>query len=105
MIIECNVKTITEVDDNKITISCFSLENQDGKDKPTLFRADLLDKPKTINKEGGIEGELLLTHNDSNEKVAMLDKNGNLILSLDDDEVGEYYINNNGELIYGQQDT
>lgn len=103
MIIECNVKTITEVDENKITISCISLNNQEsGKDEPTLFKADLLENVKTINKVNGIEGELLLTHNDSNDQIGKLDENGNLILSLDDDDADNYYVNSNGELVYGQ---
>lgn len=104
MITECNVKTITEVENEKITISCISLVNQNEKDKPTLFKTDLLNNPKTINKTSGIEGELLLTHNDSSKQVGRLDENGNLIISLDNDDAGKYYVDSNGELNYGQQD-
>lgn len=103
MITECNVKTVTEIQDNKILISCVSFENQEERDKPTLFRADLLEGSKTINSEGGIEGELLLTHVDSNETVGELDEDGNLIITLNDDDVNEYYVDNDGQLKYGQQ--
>jgi hypothetical protein len=101
MTINCNTKTITEIVNNKITISCLSSDNQDGVDIPTLFRADMLTEPKTINKISGSEGELLLTHTDSGT-VAKITTDGELILELEDDDATKYSVNEEGELIYGQ---
>jgi hypothetical protein len=101
MTTNCNTKTVTEITDNKIKISCLSADNQDGIDVPTLFRADMLTEPKTINKTSGSEGELLLTHTDSNSTIAKITNDGELILELDDDDAAKYSVNEKGELIYG----
>lgn len=100
MITDCATRTVTEVVDNKIKISCVCSKNQDGSvDKPTLFRADILTKPSAINKISGLEGELLLTHEDSGD-IASVNKNGELILNLNGDNADLYEINDKGELIY-----
>ena len=100
MITECKTKTVTEIVDNKVTISCLVSENQDGVDIPTLFRTDMLDKPSTINRILGQEGELLITHVDSDENVASLNKDGEMILTLQDDEADKYNVDDNGYLVY-----
>ena len=100
MIIECSTKTITEVEDNKVKISCICSENQNGIDTPTLFRADILKKPSVVNRVSGLEGELLLTHTDSNENVAEINDKGELIISLQNDDVEKYNLDDKGNLIY-----
>ena len=100
MITECKTKTVTEIVDNKVTISCLVSENQNGVDTPTLFRADMLNKPSVINRISGQEGELLITHVDSDENVASLNKDGEMILTLQDDEVDKYSVDDNGYLVY-----
>lgn len=100
MITSCNIKTITEIKDNKILISCMCAENQNGVEYPTLFKADILDAPKTVNNENGVEGELLLTHVDSSENVGELNSKGELILNLNDDNAENYFIDTDGQLKY-----
>ena len=102
MIISCKTKTITEVKDNKITISCFFSENQEGADKPSVFRSDILQKETTVNKISGTEGELLLSHTDSNEVIGKIDQDGNLLMTLDDDDVEKYYVENQNLMYDGQ---
>lgn len=100
MITECSTKTITEVEDNKVKISCICSENQNGIDTPALFRANILDKPSVINQVSGLEGELLLTHTDSSDMVAEINNKGEMIISLDDDDVEKYSLDDNGNLVY-----
>lgn len=102
MITECKTKTITEIVDNKVTISCLVSENQNSVDTPTLFRADMLNKPSAINRISGQEGELLITHVDSDENVASLNKDGEMILTLQDDEADKYSVDDNGYLVYNE---
>lgn len=102
MIISCKTKTITEVKDNKIIISCFCSENQEGVDKPSVFRSDILQKETTVNKISGMEGELLLLHTDNNEVIGEIDQYGNLLMTLDDDDVEKYYVENQNLMYDGQ---
>lgn len=99
MIIECGVKTVTEVVGDKVTIS--AVYSKVGvNDKPVIFHADLLKDAKSINKVSGKEGELLLTHIDSGENIGEINENGELIISTADDNNDNYYLSDNGELIY-----
>ena len=103
MITECSTKTITEVKNNKVKISCICSENQNGVDVPTLFCADMLKTPSAINGISGLEGELLLTHIDSTDNIAQINDNGELIISLEDDDVEKYNLDSNGNLVYDGQ--
>ena len=98
---ECSTKTITEVVGTSVAIECFSDLNSDGTKTPSLFRADLLDEEKEINSVSGKEGELIITHEDSNETVAEVNDEGELAISLTDDDANKYE-NDNGELIYNE---
>lgn len=100
MITECSTKTITEIDVDKVKISCVSSENQSGVDTPVLFRADMLDKPMVINRASGLEGELLMTHTDDNDNAVEINAIGEMIISLDNDDADKYDLDNNGNLIY-----
>lgn len=98
MIIECGVKTVTEVAKDKVTISTTCCEVAE---KPTIFRADLLTEVKTINKTKGREGELLFTHTDEEiNRIGEINNKGELIISPENDNSENYSINSNGELIY-----
>lgn len=101
MITNCKTKTITEVEDKKIIISCICSENQNDIDKPTVFRSDVLKKEVVINKTSGVEGELFLTHTD-NKVVGTIDQDGNLLMTLDDDDVEKYYVENQNLMYDGQ---
>lgn len=98
----CSIKTITEIEGNKVKISCICSEKQDGIDTPTLFRVDMLNKPSIINRIQGLEGELLITHIDSNNNIAEINDKGELIISLDDDDVEKYTLDDKGNLIYNE---
>lgn len=100
MTTECNVKTITEIEGDKIQISCICAETQNGVDRPTLFRADLLEEPRTINTEEGVEGELMLTHTDSSTKIGSLSDDGSLTIELEDDDANKYFLDTDGQLKY-----
>lgn len=102
MIINCKTKTITEIEDSKITISCVCSDNQNDVDKPTVFHSDVLKKKVVVNKTPGIEGELLLTHTDNNEVIGTIDQDGNLLITLDDDDAEKYYIENQNLMYDGQ---
>lgn len=102
MIINCKTKTITEVQDNNITISCICSDNQEGIDKPSVFRSDILQKEATVNKVSGKEGELLLTHTDNNEIIGQIDQDGNLLITLENDDVDKYFVENQNLMYNGQ---
>lgn len=102
MITNCRTKTITEVEDNKITISCICSEKQEGVETPSIFHADVLDKDVVVNKIPGVEGELLLTHTDSSNTIGEIDKDGNLLITLDDDDVNKYFVENENLMYDGQ---
>jgi hypothetical protein len=72
--------------------------NEDGTTFPELFQADLLEKSRQINNVNGKEGELLLSYTGS--EVGEVDAAGELIIQLDKDNVDNYYVNNEGDLIY-----
>ena len=92
------LRTITEVVDGKITISCEVCEVLDR--NPNIFKAEILDKEKTVNKTNGIEGELLLSHY-SDENPAKISDNGDLIINGEDAD--KYRLDDNGDLIYVEE--
>lgn len=94
---ELDLRTMTEVVNGKITISCEVCEVHDR--NPNIFKADILDKEKTVNKTSGIEGELLLSHY-SDESPARINDDGDLIINGEDAD--KYYLDNNGNLIYDE---
>lgn len=97
MITECNVKTVTEVENTKITIT--SSFSEKGNDKPTIFRADLMNRVASINKVQGQEGELLLTHIDTSDGApGEINEDGELIIHAEDAD--NYYVNALGNLMY-----
>ena len=99
MITDCETKTVTEITDGVIQISCVCRESVD---KPTIFRSDLLNEVKTINKTKGVEGELLLTHTDSAENIGLVNEKGELIITTNDDNADNYYVDDNQNLIYNE---
>lgn len=94
---ELDLRTMTDVVGEKITISCEVYEVLDR--NPDIFKSEILDKEKTVNKTSGIEGELLLSHY-SDENPAMISDDGDLIINGEDAD--KYHLDNNGNLIYGE---
>ena len=94
---ELDLRTMTEVVNGKITISCEVCEVYDR--NPNIFKADILDKEKIVNKTSGIEGELLLSHY-SDESPARINDDGDLIINGEDAD--KYHLDNNGNLIYAE---
>ena len=94
---ELDLRTMTEVVNGKITISCEVCEVYDR--NPNIFKAEILDKEKIVNKTSGIEGELLLSHY-SDESPARINDDGDLIINGED--AAQYYLDNNGNLIYDE---
>lgn len=100
MITNCKTKTITEIINGVAKISCVC--SQESVDRPTIFRSDLLDKEKTINKIRGIEGELLLSHTDSAKNIGLVNEIGELIITTNDDDADNYYVDDNQNLMYNE---
>ena len=94
---ELDLRTMTDVVGEKITISCEVYEVLDR--NPYIFKSEILDKEKTVNKTSGIEGELLLSHH-SDKNPAMISDDGDLIINGEDAD--KYHLDNNGNLIYGE---
>lgn len=94
---ELDLRTMTEVVNGKITISCEVCEVYDR--NPNIFKAEILDKEKIVNKTSGIEGELLLSHY-SDESTARINDDGDLIINGEDAD--KYHLDNNGNLIYAE---
>lgn len=99
---ECKVRTITENTDSRIKIVSFACNNQDGIELPTLFNAEILEEVKSKNAVKGKEGELIISHEDSDKIVGELNaKIGEMTISLADDDVNKYRHNTErGELMY-----
>ena len=94
---ELDLRTMTEVVNGKITISCEVCEVY--KRNPNIFKAEILDKEKIVNKTSGIEGEMLLSHY-SDESPARINDDGDLIINGEDAD--KYHLDNNGNLIYAE---
>ena len=94
---ELDLRTMTDVVGKKITIFCEVYEVLDR--NPYIFKSEILDKEKTVNKTRGIEGELLLSHH-SDKNPAMISDDGDLIINGEDAD--KYHLDNNGNLIYGE---
>ena len=85
----CTSKTKTETIGQRANIHCFADMNEDGTRTPTLYHAELIQQPKEINGVGGIEGQLLLVHQDSG-KIGRLNNRGELIIQLNEDDATKY---------------
>ena len=94
---ELDLRTMTEVVNGKITISCEVCEVYDR--NPNIFKADILDKEKTVNKTSGIDGDLVISHY-SDENPAKINDDGDLIINGEDAD--KYHLDNNGNLIYAE---
>ena len=85
----CTSKTKTETVGNHANIHCFADMNKDGSCTPTLYHAEVLQGRKEINGVAGIEGELLLVHQDSG-KIGNLNNRGELTIQLNEDDATKY---------------
>lgn len=85
----CTSKTKTETSGGKANIHCFADMNEDGSRTPTLYHAEVLQGRKEINGVSGIEGELLLVHQDSG-KIGKLNNKGELLIQLNEDDATKY---------------
>ena len=85
----CTSKTKTETSGGKTNIHCFADMNEDGSSTPTLYHAEVLQGRKEINGVAGIEGELLLVHQDSG-KIGNLNNRGELTIQLNEDDATKY---------------
>ena len=85
----CTSKTKTETVGNNANIHCFADMNEDGNRTPTLYHAEVLQGRKEINGVAGIEGELLLVHQDSG-KIGNLNNRGELTIQLNEDDATKY---------------
>lgn len=85
----CTSKTKTETSGGKANIHCFADMNEDGSRTPTLYHAEVLQGRKEINGVSGIEGELLLVHQDRG-KIGKLNNRGELTIQLNEDDATKY---------------
>lgn len=87
----CKIRTITENTSSRISVRCYATSAQEGIERPTIFNSQILeDSQHVINGVKGKEGELILTHEDSNKEIAFINTNGELILQPIDDNAERY---------------
>lgn len=99
MIIEAITRTTTEVFNGNINIFCSSSINNLGEDKPSIYSSKILENEMVVDNENGIEGELIISSSEDNP--AVINSNGELIISLEKDDVNKYSINETmGDLLY-----
>lgn len=86
---EIEVKTITEVEKNGIFLMTSVPDgNSDGSTTPHIFKSRVLDEPKIIDNINGKEGELMLSY--VGETVGEVNKEGELVIELENDDVNKY---------------
>lgn len=103
MITTVPTKTITKVLDEgaeNLSINCFASMNDDGTTFPEIYDSEVLGEDLSINDVHGLEGELLITS--ENTDAANIEE-GDLILTTKEDDAERYSVNDNGDLIYEEQ--
>lgn len=92
MITNTPTRTIAEVDTRTgdFEITCFAAMNDDGTMTPYVYKSRVLDKPMVIDNSSGKEGDLLLSYDGNTTTV--LESSGDLILTPDDKDGGEYSV-------------
>lgn len=99
MITEVPTRTTTEVVSNKISISCVPSLNDNGYEKPSIYSSKILEEKTVIDNVNGIEGELIMSSFE--EDSANINSDGELIISLEKDDVNKYSVDKtNGDLLY-----
>lgn len=99
MITQIPTRTTTEVVDKKVNIICIPSLNDEGLEKPSIYSAKILEEAMTLDDVKGIEGELIISSTEENS--AVINSEGELIISLENDDVNKYSIDKtNGDLTY-----
>lgn len=99
MITEVPTRTTTEVVNNKVSISCVPSLNDDGNERPSIYSSRILEERTAIDNVSGIEGELIISSTE--EDSANINSDGELIISLEKDDVNKYSVDKtNGDLLY-----
>lgn len=99
MTTEVPTRTTTEVVNKKVSINCVPSLNDNGEEKPSIYSSKILEERATIDNASGIEGELIISSTEENP--ANINSDGELIISLENDDVNKYSIDRtNGDLLY-----
>lgn len=80
-------------------ITCEASMNDDGTTTPSIYQSMVLEESSVVDAVNGAEGELLLLSDETNP--GSIDENGDLTLTLENDDPDKYSINTEeGELEY-----
>lgn len=102
MTTEVPTRTITEMKDGNgvnLSILCVPSMQDDGTENPTIYSSNVLEEPLTIDNTSGIEGELIISSEETN--AGSLNNNGEFIVNTEVDDADKYSVDKTkGDLIY-----
>lgn len=100
MTIQVPTRTTTEVVNDKISITCVPSLNDEGNDRPpSIYSSKILEERTSVDNVEGVEGELIISSTE--EDSARINSDGELIISLNNDDVNKYSVDETkGDLLY-----
>lgn len=99
MTIQVPTRTTTEVVNDKISITCVPSLNDEGNDRPSIYSSKILEDRTSVDNVEGVEGELIISSTE--EDSARINSDGELIISLNNDDVNKYSVDETkGDLLY-----
>lgn len=102
MTTEVPTRTITEMKDGEgvnLSILCVSSMQDDGSENPTIYSSKVLEEPLTVDTVDGIEGELIISSEETN--AGSLNNAGDFIVNTEIDDADKYSVDQTeGDLLY-----
>lgn len=102
MTTEVPTRTITEMKDGEgvnLSILCVPSMQDDGSENPTIYSSKVLEEPLTVDTVDGIEGELIISSEETN--AGSLNNVGNFIVNTEIDDADKYSVDQTeGDLLY-----
>ena len=102
MTTEVPTRTITEMKDGdgvNLSILCVPSMQDDGTENPTIYASNVLEEPLTIDNTSGVEGELIISSEETN--AGSLNNDGEFIITTEVDDADRYSVDKTeGDLIY-----
>lgn len=102
MTTEVPTRTITEMKDGEgvnLSILCVPSMQDDGSENPTIYSSQVLEEPLTVDAVNGIEGELIISSEETN--AGSLNTAGDFIVNTEIDDADKYSVDQTkGDLLY-----
>lgn len=102
MTTEVPTRTITEMKDGEgvnLSILCVPSMQDDGSENPTIYSSKVLEEPLTVDTVDGIEGELIISSEETN--AGSLNNVGDFIVNTEIDDADKYSVDQTeGDLLY-----